>query len=191
MPTAALDACVLYKGMLTDLLLWIAAQGAFDPVWSDEIHDEWSRNLAGRLPEDRISYRRSEMERSFPAANVPSRPALLSAIREMCRTEGHRKDAHVVATAADARADVIVTTNIKDFDPQVLQHFGLSKQRPDAFLLGLLGTHQTPVLAGVQAHRASLKRTSPSVDEYLALLGGPRAEVSRFARALEPHRIHI
>lgn len=50
---ATLDACVLYKGLLTNLLLWIAAQGAFDPAWSAEIHDEWSRNLADHLPPDK------------------------------------------------------------------------------------------------------------------------------------------
>lgn len=38
MPIATLDACVLFRGMLTDLLLWIAFAGGFEPVWSSEIH---------------------------------------------------------------------------------------------------------------------------------------------------------
>lgn len=191
MPRAVLDACVLYKGALTDLLLWTASRGAFGPVWSDEIHDEWSRNLADRLPEDRIAYRLFEMKRAFPAANVPARPALLPAIQGMCRTAAQRKDAHVVATAVHAKADVIVTMNIKDFGPEVLRHYGLAKQRPDAFLLGLLDTRRAEVLAGARAHRANLKRTAPTVEEYLAGLAGPRAGAPRFAKALEAHKLHI
>lgn len=191
MNIVTLDACILYRGMLTDLLLWIALQRAFEPTWSDEIHDEWCRNLANRLPKDKIAYRRSEMERSFSAANVPTCPSLVSTIQGMCRTAAHRKDAHVVATAVDAKAGVIVTTNIKDFDPKILEHYGLTKQRPDAFLLDLLGTHEAQVLAGVQAHRASLKRTNPTVDQYLAELGGTKCEVPRFAKSLEGHKTYI
>ncbi|HQT77144.1 MAG: hypothetical protein B7Z80_05235 [Rhodospirillales bacterium 20-64-7] len=191
MPVATLDACVLYKGMLTDLLLWIARQGAFDPVWSDEIHDEWSRNLAERLPPEKIAYRRSEMEKAFVAANVQPRPVLISTIQGLCRTAAQRKDAHVVATAVDAKADVIVTTNVKDFDPDILRHYGLTKQRPDAFLVGLLATGQAQVLAGVQAHRASLKRTNPTVGQYLTDLASPKLEVPWFSRSLEAHTASI
>lgn len=49
----------------------------------------------------------------------------------MCRTPAQRKDAHVVATAVKAKASTIVTYNIKDFTPAVIQHYGLAKIRPD------------------------------------------------------------
>ena len=189
MPTVTLDACILYRGLLTDLLLWVAHQGAFVPSWSEAIHGEWSRNLASRLPWDKIEYRLSEMRRAFPAADVPACPALLADIQAMCRTAAQRGDAHVVATAATA--GVIVTDNLRDFDDGVLRHFNLAKQGPDTFLLGLLGSSRRLVLAGMRAHRASLKRTSPTPGQYLRELAGPRADVPGFCKAVEAHKARI
>lgn len=186
-PVAALDACVLYRGLLTDVLLWIADAGAFEPVWSAEIHDEWTRNLASRLPCTAITKRRAQMDRAFPAALVPRRDGLVTRIERTCRTAAQRKDAHVVATAIAASADVIVTTNIGDFDPRVLESHGLTKQRPDAFLLGLLRNDAASVLDGVRRHRASLKGGSMTVEAYLSELAGPKAEVPRFAASLTAH----
>lgn len=45
MPVAVLDACVLFQGRLTNLLLHLAEAKAFEPIWSDDIHAEWMRNL--------------------------------------------------------------------------------------------------------------------------------------------------
>ena len=165
MPVATLDACVLYKGLLTDLLLWIASRGAFEPTWSDLIQNEWIRNLAERLPRARLDYRQSRMDHAFPAASVPNNASLLASIQGECQTAAYRKDAHVIGTAVEAGAEVIVTFNIRDFDTKVLQAYLLRKQRPDTFLLDLLTADQAVVLAGVRDHRASLRRSAPAVDE--------------------------
>lgn len=191
MLVATLDACVLYKGTLTNLLLWIANAKAFEPTWSDLIHDEWVRNLAIRIPVARLDHRRRQMDRAFPAASVPGNASLIASIRGQCRTAAHKKDAHVVATAVDARARVIITFNIKDFGTEVLAAHQLRKQRPDAFLLDLLVASQSRMLAGVKDHRESLKRSAPTVDQYLAELSGAKGEVPRFAKALEAHKAVI
>jgi hypothetical protein len=166
----------------------VAEQGAFEPTWSGEIHDEWCRNLAERIGEDNVLRRRDAMDRAFPAAIVGENTKLVSKIQKTCRTAAHRKDAHVVATAVDARATTIVTLNIKDFAPAVLTEHKLKKQRPDAFLLDLLETCPAEVLAGVKAHRHSLSRTKPDVETYVAELAGPRGSVPRFAMVLHAHR---
>ena len=77
---AILDACVLFQGGLTNLLLHLAAADAFEPLWSDAIHAEWTRNLHARLgiPAGKVEYRRGQMERAFPAANVATPPALVA-----------------------------------------------------------------------------------------------------------------
>jgi hypothetical protein len=82
-PVAALDACILFQGRLTNLLLHLAEANAFEPIWSDDIHTEWKRNLhAGmRIPIAKIDYRRQEMEKAFPVANVPAAPALVLSIQ--------------------------------------------------------------------------------------------------------------
>ncbi|MBO1326813.1 PIN domain-containing protein [Acetobacter sp. TBRC 12305] len=183
---ATLDACVLYRGMLTDLLLWIADTGIFVPVWSDDIENEWSRNLIPRIGEAAVNKRRTEMANAYPSANFQAPSTLVTQIQTQCQTAGQKKDAHVIGTAVTAKADFIVTLNIKDFYTQVVASHGLKKIKPDAFLLHLLSTDPARTLAGVKAHRTSLRRTSPDATTYIAMLDGPKVEASRFAKALLP-----
>lgn len=124
------------------------------------------------------------MERAFPAALVSPDPALVLEIEGLCRTKAQRKDAHVAATAIAAEAGTVVTFNTRDFAPAVLRRYGLVVSTPDAFLLDLLAADQARVLAGVRAHRASLKRTRPAVGDYLDGLASTKVEVPRFSDAL-------
>lgn len=48
---ALLDACVLYPPSLRDLLMWLATVGAYEPRWTEEIHEEWTRNVLADHPE--------------------------------------------------------------------------------------------------------------------------------------------
>jgi predicted nucleic acid-binding protein len=188
-PVATLDACILFQGRLTNLLLHLAEARAFEPIWSDDIHAEWMTNLHASMgiPRDKIAYRRREMERAFPVANVPATPALVASIQGLSRTAAQRKDAHVVATAVAARATLIITHNIRDFSPQVLSHYGLSKVRPDPFCVDLLASHQAQVLAGLRAHRASLRRTPLSAARYIDHLADDKLGMPGLALALAPH----
>jgi PIN domain len=189
-PVATLDACILFQGRLTNVLLHLAEAKAFEPIWSDDIHAEWMTNLHASMgiPRDRIAYRRREMERAFPVANVPATPALIASIQGLSRTAAQRKDSHVVATAVAARATVIITHNIRDFAPQVLSYYGLSKVRPDPFCVDLLASHQDQVLAGLRAHRASLKRTPMSPARYIDHLTDDKLGLTRLAVVLGPHQ---
>ncbi|MGY4799840.1 PIN domain-containing protein [Teichococcus aerofrigidensis] len=189
MEVAVLDACILFQGKLTDLLLCLAEAKAFEPVWSDEIHLEWKRNLAlsMSIPMDKIDYRHAEMERAFPAANVPGSASLTAMIQAMCKTAAQRKDAHVVASAVNAEAGSIVTHNIKDFHGTVLAHYRLAKHRPDPFCAGLLASQQAEALAGLRAHRASLKRTPMNATEYVNYLAGPKFGMAKLSTALRDH----
>jgi PIN domain len=182
-PVAVLDACVLFQGRLTNLLLHLAEAKAFAPLWSDDIHVEWMRNLHSRvgIPIDKIEYRRGEMERAFPAANVAAPPTLVATIRGVSKTAAQRKDAHVVATAVIAEAAVIVTHNIRDFSPEVLGRYGLARVRPGAFCVGLLAGHETQVLAGIRMHRANLRRTPMSPAQYIDHLAEDRLGMPRWS----------
>lgn len=93
------------------MLLHLAEARTFEPIWSDDIHAEWMRNLHSSMgiPIDKLEYRRGEMERAFPAANVSAPPTLVATIQGVSKTAAQRKDAHVVATAVIAKAGVIVT----------------------------------------------------------------------------------
>jgi hypothetical protein len=50
-PTAIIDACVLYSAPLRDLIVRLAQAGLIQARWTDEIHDEWMRNVLKNNPE--------------------------------------------------------------------------------------------------------------------------------------------
>jgi hypothetical protein len=49
--TAVLDACVLYPASLRDLLLTLSVDGVYGARWTDDIQNEWIRNLMINRPE--------------------------------------------------------------------------------------------------------------------------------------------
>ncbi len=67
-----LDACVLYPAPLRDLLLRLATTGLFSAKWSEQIHDEWTRNLIANRPkiEKQVLKTRIMMDDAVPDALV-------------------------------------------------------------------------------------------------------------------------
>jgi hypothetical protein len=63
---------------------------------------------------------------------------------------------------------VIVTFNVTDFPEHILNPFGMAAVTPDTFLVQLLNTGF--VVTAAAEHRASLRRPSMSVMEYLDAL---------------------
>lgn len=49
--TVIYDACVLYPNTLRDLLMELAVRDLYRAKWTDEIHDEWIRNLKQNKPD--------------------------------------------------------------------------------------------------------------------------------------------
>ncbi len=43
--TVVFDACVLYPAPLRDFLLRLSMTGLFAAKWTNQIHDEWIRNV--------------------------------------------------------------------------------------------------------------------------------------------------
>jgi hypothetical protein len=189
---AVLDAPVLVRGVLTMFLLYLAEAGAFDPVWSDQIHTEWSRELQRLrpdMPTERLRHRRVELDRAFPVANVIASRDAQDEVLAHCTMPTERKSAHVLATALSARAAVIVTdasfclTEVMSklwHDTAVLS--------PDAWCLELLDRHEAEVLEGGRAHRASLTRGDCSTDGWLALLREPHVGLTATAGRLATFR---
>jgi hypothetical protein len=67
-PSAIIDACVLYSAPVRDLIVRLAQAGLIQARWSDEIHDEWMRNLLKNNP--RVSRERLERTRSLMDAAI-------------------------------------------------------------------------------------------------------------------------
>ena len=83
----------------------------------------------------------------------------------------HPKDRHVLAAAVAARADVIVTANLRHFPPQACDPHGIRVESPDQFLCDAFerGPDVLPSVLRVQAARKC--RPAMSLDEMLDRLG--------------------
>jgi hypothetical protein len=49
--TVIFDACVLYPAPLRDLLMYLTGSDLFKARWTNEIHEEWMRNLLQNRPD--------------------------------------------------------------------------------------------------------------------------------------------
>ena len=76
-------------------------------------------------------------------------------------------DRHVLAAAIRGHADLIVTTNQRDFPFDVLGRWGIEAQHPDDFLTHQFHLSQPLFLQAVKTVRLRLKHPPKSVEEYL------------------------
>lgn len=157
-----LDACVLLPLSLCDTLLRAAHAGLYQAAWSEEILAEAERNLVSSLglkPE--AARRRMERMRTiFPEAMVRGYEHLTPAM------QNHPKDRHVVAAATLVGAQVIVTSNLKDFKKKDLPPTLVAKS-PDAFLLDLLDLDPDRMLQLLREQAAALKNPPVTLEKLL------------------------
>lgn len=145
---AFLDTCTLFGGYLWDTLLRLAEAEAFRPLWSADVLTELDRNLCKRgLPEAAVNRRISEMRRVFPDAEVTGYEPLIASM-----TCGP-KDRHVLAAAVRARAEVLVTFNVRDFPDDSTSAYDVQVVDTDDFLLDQLDLYPGLVMSAL--HRQS------------------------------------
>jgi hypothetical protein len=124
------DADVLFGIEVTDVLLTIATKRLFRAHWSNEIIDEFRRNLIERpgIRPEAIDYRIAQMNRALPDALVDPPDSLVEAMPV------NSKDRHVLALAVHLSAPILVTNNLKHFPADVCDEFGVEAMTPDTFL---------------------------------------------------------
>jgi hypothetical protein len=81
-------------------------------------------------------------------------------------------DRHVLVAAIEARAEAILTFNVRHFPAEALAPFGLVARDPDAFLCNLHEADPEAILAAVDAARLNLSRTAPSAEPSSMPLSG-------------------
>lgn len=186
--TVVLDACVLYPAPLRDLLMQLTLADLFRARWSDQIHDEWMRNLLANRPD----LTREKLEKVRDLMNAHARDALVSghdALIDLIQNCPDADDRHVIAAAYHCRADAIVTFNLKDFPEIALAPYGLEVIHPDDFVRYQFDLDLAKVLDAVRTCRARLKNPPKSVHDYLDTLEAqslPKtvAELRRYATIL-------
>ena len=169
--TVVLDACVLFPMFTRDVLLTLADHGFYNPKWSDKIHAEWTSNLVLRLrasgavddPNVRIDAVRSAMDRAFPDALIRNVPPDSGAVLPV-----DPKDRHVVMAAIAARADAIVTFNLKDFaDKHLRRELSIEVLHPDVFVRDLIDLNETRAAGAFRELRARKRQPPWEVDELI------------------------
>ncbi len=141
---------------MREMLIGAAKGGAFVPLWSERILEEW-RRAALKQGDAGAAQAQSEavfLNFAFPKAIVSFTPE-----QEARFWLPDPADIHVLAAAVIGGADGIVTLNNKDFPSGVLAEEGLSRVNPDAFLLGvwqaqpdLMNTIAQDILSSATAH---------------------------------------
>ncbi|MCW5589153.1 MAG: PIN domain-containing protein [Legionellales bacterium] len=165
---ALYDACVLYPAPLRDLLMHLALTDLFQAKWTNQIHDEWIRNLLIKRPD----LKREQLERIRELMNIHTRDCLVTGYEKLIPslTLPDENDRHVLAAAIRSSAAVIVTFNLNDFPVSRLNEFGIEAQHPDDFIAHLIDLAPNIVCSAIQRLRLGLKNPPMSVDEYLRVL---------------------
>ena len=163
--TVVYDACVLYPAPLRDLLMHLALTGLFRAKWSNQIHDEWIRNVLINRPD----LSREQLERTRHLMNAHAMDCLVSGFEHLIPRLDlpDPDDRHVVAAAIHTNATSIVTFNVKDFPSVLLQQWELVAQHPDDFIIDLMRQDLAAVLSAAARHRQTLKNPPKSPAEYL------------------------
>lgn len=165
---AVYDACVLYPAPLRDLLMQLAATNIFRAKWTDEIHDEWIRNVLKSRPD----LSREQLDRTRQLMDQNTLDCLVedyqSIIPKLSLPDA--ADRHVLAASIYSNASIIVTFNLKDFPPYALDQYGIESMHPDDFVFMVSKISLEVVLQSINLIRSRLKNPPRSAIEYLSIL---------------------
>jgi predicted nucleic acid-binding protein len=177
--TAFLDASVLFPIGLCDSLLWIAALDLYSPRWSADVLAELRRNILKEYPDmdpGEIDQRIADMQHAFSEAEVTGYQRPIPAM------PADDKDKHVLAGAVLAKAGVLVTNNLKDFDLERCAELGVEVQSADEFLSHALSLDPVTVHQALTKQAAIKKNPSMTVADVLARLEWTAPNFVREAR---------
>lgn len=127
------DANVLYPSTLRDVLIRVALAGMVQAKWTDQILDETFSNLTRNRPDldpDVLGRTRTLMNDAIRDVLVTGYEPLIEAV-ELPDPD----DRHVLAAAIKAKAQVIVTSNLRDFPEDTLATWDMEAKHPDDFLV--------------------------------------------------------
>ena len=121
--TVVYDACVLYPAPLRSLLMYLAMTGLYRARWTNDIHEEWMRNVQ----RDYADVTRRQAERIRDLMNAHIADCIVTGYEELIPSLAlpDPDDRHVLAAAISCEADIILTFNLKDFPEDILSRHGI------------------------------------------------------------------
>ena len=178
-PRILIDTCVLYPTVMREVVLGVAATGAFEPIWSSRILEEWARAAIKLGPEGEAQARAeiAMLRANWPTSERPAAPGLAARL-----WLPDADDVHVLAVAVDAGADIIMTLNAKDFPRGTLAEEGLERVDPDSYLMRLWPEHDTAISAVSEQILKAAQQMSGRDWDMRGLM--KKARLPRLAKAL-------
>ena len=146
----------------------LALTDLFRARWTDQIHEEWMRNVLKQRPDltlFQLTRTKELMNSHVPDCLVTGYESLIPSL-ELPDAD----DRHVLAAAIKGGADVIVTFNLSDFPQASLEGYGIEAQHPDDFICDLIDLKPARVTAAAETCRQRLKNPPKTIDEYLEIL---------------------
>ncbi|MBN1172771.1 MAG: PIN domain-containing protein [Micromonosporaceae bacterium] len=162
------DASVLYPNTLRDLLIRIAQSGLVQAKWTEQILDEVFDSLRKHRPDldpERLERTRMLMGTAVRDWKVIGYEPLIDALRLP-----DPDDRHVLAAAIRARAQVIVTSNLRHFPVDELRAWDIDPKSPDQFIRDQISLDRSAVYAAIQQIADSWRHPPGSVDDVLERL---------------------
>ena len=157
-PTAIIDACVLYSAPIRDLIVRLAQAGLLKARWTDEIHEEWMRNLLKNNPNvspERLARTRTLMNEAVRDCLVTGYSDLVESL-----TLPDSDDRHVLAAAIRGGAGLVVTFNLSDFPSEALAPHGVDALHPDELFSELLDSAEDVFCEAARLQRQGLRNPS-------------------------------
>jgi len=164
---AFLDASVLYPVSLRNLLMRLTLAGLYQARWSPHVHDEWIRSVLRDhpgIPTSRLKDLRAAMDERAQDSLVTGYEQLIDSLHLP-----DPDDRHVLAAAIVARADVIVTQNLRDFPDQALHPYNIEAQHPDEFIQHMIDLAPVAVVDAVRSQQRNLTNPPISMPDLLSL----------------------
>jgi hypothetical protein len=180
---AVFDACILYPFHLRNIVVQVAVDRLVEARWTDEIHDEWIRNLAAdapTIPVERLQTIRRLTNDALPGATVSGYEDLVPTV-----SLPDPDDRHVVAAAIATGASVILTWNLRDFPATTLKKFGLHRQTPDAFLADLYDESPDLTVGSLANARRNLNKSRVSASDFIDILSNQK--LGQLAKRMRKH----
>ncbi len=158
------DANVLYPFRWRDILLTFAYEGLCRARWTDQIIDEFVERLIENKPtlKDSILSQKTKIQEDFDECYVCGYSSLIDSLELP-----DPKDRHVLAAAIKCSAQLIVTENIRDFPPDILDEYGIEAIGADDFLMGTFELFPSECLRALRTVRERYKKPSMTRSDFV------------------------
>lgn len=159
-----LDANVLYPFRMRDALLRFYHAGLFRARWSEDILNEWTRNLLANKPDLKhsIESQLRVIRKTFPESIVTGYEPLVAGL-----SLPDPEDRHVLAAAIQCGAQHIITENLKDFPEHILEPLGIEAIGADEFLFRTFELYPTEATETLRAMREAYKKPPYSPSDFV------------------------